>query len=162
MSVWCIWRALKTADTPPKMTDPRYRYVCRYAYIYAMVDRRAACCFADMQAIKSASASNTTQLDFFSPNKLRDALRSQGNIVRSTEIPEVLAYVIKDGNFEELHDLYLVLLSNGSVQQIKWNAPRSPKYFVFTDSKSQSIFDLMTANKHQLVEHAPAWADMSR
>ncbi|DBB08911.1 TPA: hypothetical protein ACH3X3_007553 [Trebouxia sp. C0006] len=93
---------------------------------------------------------------------MRPVLRSKGNIVKPSEISAVLSYIISDDKFENLHDLHLIVLSDNTVKQIKWNSPRRSKYFVFTDAKSRSIFDLMAANKHQLVEHAPAWAAMAK
>ena len=114
------------------------------------------------QAIISAAASTGTQLTYFNADRLRSALRAAGNIVKPSEIPEVLSYVIRDSKYEDLHDLHLILLTDGSVQQIKWASPGSQTYFVFTDNKSKRIFDLMSSNKHQLVKHTQAWDDMSR
>ena len=115
-----------------------------------------------MQAIRAAAERDNAQLTFLSASIMRQALRSKGNLVKPSEISAVLSYVISDEKFEDLHDLHLILLSDNSIKQIKWNSPGSSKYFVFTDAKSRSIFDLMAANKHQLVEHAPAWAAMSK
>jgi len=116
----------------------------------------------DMQEIRAAAARDNVQLTFLSASNMRQALRSKGNIVNPSEISTVLSYVISDENFEDLHDLHLILLGDNTVKQIKWKSPKSSRYFVFTDAKSRSIFDLMAANKHQLVEHAPAWAAMSK
>ncbi len=115
-----------------------------------------------MQAIKAAAERNNVQLTCLSASNMRRALRSKGNIVKPSEISAVLSYVISDDRFEDLHDLHLILLSDNTIKHIKWNSPRSSKYFVFTDAKSRSIFDLMAANKHQLVEHAPAWAAIAK
>ena len=108
------------------------------------------------QAIISAAASTGTQLTYFNADRLRRALRAAGNIVKPSEIPKVLSYVITDGKYEDLHDLHLILLSDGSVQQIKWALPGSQTYFVFTDNKSKSIFHLMSSKKHELVKHTQA------
>ena len=113
------------------------------------------------QAIISAATSTGTHVTYFNADSLRRALRAAGNIVKPSEVPEVLSFVIRDGKYEDLHDLHLILLSDGSVQQIKWRSPEDQTYFVFSDNKSKSIFDLMSSNKHQLVEHTQAWEDMS-
>ena len=110
----------------------------------------------------AAAANNGTRLQYFTPARLRDALRTAGNIVRKAEIAEVLSYVVKDGSYSDLNNLHLILLKDGSIKQIKWNQLSSTTYFVFADSQSEKIFDLMAANKHQLVEHSPAWTKLSR
>jgi len=135
--------------------------VCTYPFTYLATLQKLNNAAA-MQAIRGAAATDNVQLIFLSASSMRQALRSKGNIVKPSEISAVLSYVISDDNFEDLHDLHLILLSDNTVKQIKWNSPGSSKYFVFTDPKSRSIFDLMAANKHQLVEHAPAWAAMSK
>ena len=114
-----------------------------------------------MQALKARSAV-ASKLKYLTAPVLRDALRSAGNIVEPKEVSDILSYVIKDGRYEDLNDLYLILLNDDSVQQLKWDSPKSKKYFVSTDSQSESIYGLMTANQHQLVEHSPAWASLSR
>ena len=112
------------------------------------------------QALKKSAYGS--ELKYLDAPVLREAMRSAGNIVAPGEVSDTLSYVIKDGRYEDLHDLYLVLLSDDSVQQMKWDSPQSKKYFVATDPQSESIYGLMTANQHQLVEHSPAWASMSR
>ena len=114
-----------------------------------------------MQAI-TAAASIGTSLKYLSPAKMRSALRSAGNIVKEAEIAEVLSYVITDKNYPELHDLHLILLKNGSIKKIQWHRPGSNKYAVFADSTSQQIYNLMAANKHQLVEPSLAWTELAR
>lgn len=110
-----------------------------------------------MQALTSSSLSMT----LFGPVKLRCALLTAGNIVKPSEISEVLSYVTKDGKYQGLDGLHLILLKNGSVQQIEWDSSGSKKYFVFTDAKSKSIYSLMEGNKHQLVESSSAWGTLS-
>ena len=134
-------------------------YMCPFTYLVTLQKLNKA---ADMQAIRAAAEKDNVQLTFLSASNLRQALRSKGNIVKPSEISAVLSYVISDDKFEDLHDLHLILLSDNTIKQMKWNSPGSSKYFVFTDPKSRSIFDLMAANKHQLVEHAPAWAAMAK
>ena len=113
-----------------------------------------------LQALKNSFVGS--ELKYLSAQVLRDALRSAGNIVEPQEVSDILSYVIRDGRYDDLHDLYLVLLNDDSVQQIKWDSPKGKKYFVSTDSKSKQTYGLMTANQHQLVEHSPAWASLSR
>ena len=115
-----------------------------------------------MQGIRSAAERDNAELTFLSASIMRQALRSKGNIVKPSEISAVLSYVISDDKFEDLHDLHLILLSDNTIKQIKWYSSGSSKYFVFTDAKSRSIFDLMAANNDQLVQHAPAWVAMSK
>ena len=112
------------------------------------------------QALKKSAYGS--EMKYLDAPVLREAMRSAGNIVAPEEVSDTLSYVIKDGRYDDLHDLYLVLLNDDSVQQIKWDSPESKKYFVATDPQSESIYGLMTANQHQLVEHSPAWASMSR
>lgn len=114
-----------------------------------------------LQAVFEAAGKTSTQLAYLSPAMLRKALRSAGNIIGSDEVAEVLSYAIKDGAFSELHDLHLILLKDGSVQQLKWG-PSSSKFFVFADDTSEAFFGLMATNKHQLVEHSDAWTQLAR
>jgi len=135
--------------------------VCPYPFTY-LVTLQKLNKAADMQAIRAAAEKDNVQLTFLSASNMRRALRSKGNIVKPSEVSTFLSYVISDDKFEDLHDLHLILLSDNTIKQIKWNSPGSSKYFVFTDPKSRSMFGLMAANKHQLVEHAPAWAAMAK
>lgn len=111
-----------------------------------------------LQGLTSSSSSMTV----FSLEKLRCALLTAGNIVKPDEVSEALSYVISDGEIEGLIGLHLVLLQNGSIQQIEWGSNSGEKYFVFTDGKSQSIYRLMEGNKHQLVERSIAWDTLSK
>ena len=117
----------------------------------------------DTQAVKAELAANSMPLVEFTPAVLRKALRAAGNIVETADIPTVLEFVICDGVYEELHDLYLLLLQDGSVQQLKWRSPGN-SYLVATDEESKVIVDLMAraGNRELLVEPAPAWTTMSR
>lgn len=110
-----------------------------------------------MQALTSSSASMT----LFSPDKLRKALLTAGDIVKPDEISKVLTYVTSDGEYQKLKDLHLILLNNGSVQKFEWDSSEGEKYFVFTDTESKSIYSLMEGNKHQLVKSCPAWEALS-
>ena len=97
----------------------------------------------------------------FSASKLRDALRSAGDIVNPEEVSEVLSYVASDRRYQDLDGLHLILLSDGSVKQISWNDNEEEHYFVFTDTASESIYELMKHGKHQLVESCSAWKSLS-
>ena len=111
-----------------------------------------------MQALTTSSLS----VNLFSPDTLRRALLSAGNIVSPDETSEILSYVTSDGKYEDLHGLHLILLKDGSVQQIRWNCRTGRNYFVFTDAKSESIYNLMEGNKHQLVQSSSVWKTLSR
>lgn len=96
------------------------------------------------------------------PDTLRRALLSAGNIVKPDEVSDVLSYVTSDKRFENLDGLHLILLHDGTVQQMKWDSTGGMKYFIFTDDTSQGIYDLMEGSKHQLVEGSPAWKKLSK
>lgn len=109
----------------------------------------------------------TSSFDFeditlFSPAELRGALLTAGNIVKPDEVSEVLSYVIGDDKYQELDGLHLILLNNGSVQQIEWDSSGGERYFVFTDAKSKSIYSLMEGNKPHLVQSSSAWEALSK
>ena len=101
-------------------------------------------------------------MTLFSPEKLRSALLDAGNIVEPTEVSEVLSYVISDGATQGLNGLHLILLRDGSVQQIEWDSSGGKKYFVFTDDTSKRIYDLMEGSKHRLVNSSTAWETLSK
>lgn len=46
-------------------------------------------------------------------------------MVAPCDVPEVLQYVISDRNYEDLDKLHLVLLCDGSVQQLRYGPPPS-------------------------------------
>lgn len=114
-----------------------------------------------MQALTSSSVSMT----LFGPDMLRNALLAAGNIVRPSEISEVLSYIAKDaslsGHYQKLVGLHLILLNDGSVQQIEWHRSGGQQYFVSTHAKSRGIYSLMEGNRHQLVKSCPAWMIVS-
>ena len=110
-----------------------------------------------MQALNLSSSSMT----LFNPDRLCTALLTAGDIVKPDEVSKVLSYVISDGEYQKLEGLHLILLKDGSVQQFEWDSSKGKKYFVFTDTKSESIYSLMESNKHQLVENCPAWEALS-
>lgn len=116
--------------------------------------------FMTVQALTTSCSS----LKLFSPDTLRKALSSAGNIVQPDEVSEVLRYVTSDERYEDLDGLYLILLNDGSVQQIMWDRAEGTKYFVFTDAldMSEAVYSLMEGNKHQLVESSSAWKELSK
>ena len=87
---------------------------------------------------------------------------SAGNIVKPEEISAVLSYVASDGKYEELNGLHLILLQNGSVQQVQKDISMDKKYFVFTDAISEVIYNLMEGKKDELVKASPIWARLSQ
>ncbi|KAL3132915.1 hypothetical protein ABBQ38_006829 [Trebouxia sp. C0009 RCD-2024] len=111
-----------------------------------------------MQALTTSSSSVT----LFSPDVLRKALLSAGKIVKPDEVSAVLGYATSDKKYRDLHGLHLILLSDGSIEQIKWDSSGGNKYFVFTDAMSKSIYGLMKGNKHQLVKTCSTWETLSR
>ncbi len=78
-----------------------------------------------VQALRQAATANGKRLTTFSPAVLRKALRQAGNVVAPCGVPEVLQYVISDRNYEDLDKLHLVLLCDGSVQQLRYGPPPS-------------------------------------
>lgn len=110
-----------------------------------------------MQALSFTPATT-----FFSPHKLRRALLAAGNIVKPDEVSEVLSYVISDGEYRGLDGLHLILLNDESVEQFKWDSSGGKQYIVFTESKSESIFNLMKVSKHKLIQGSSTWSILSR
>ncbi|KAL3132925.1 hypothetical protein ABBQ38_006839 [Trebouxia sp. C0009 RCD-2024] len=98
----------------------------------------------------------------FSPDKLRKALLSAGNIVQPEEVSAVLSYVTSDGRYEDLIGPHLILLQHGSVQQMQKNTSMAKKYFVFTNAKSETIYKLMEGNKDELVKEHSIWTTLAR
>lgn len=111
-----------------------------------------------MQALTPFSSSVT----FFSAQKLRRSLLNAGNIVKPDEVTEVLSYVISDGEYWGLDGLHLILLNNGSIEQFKWDSRDGEQYFVCTDSKSESILNLMKVSLHKLIQSSSIWSTLSR
>ncbi len=108
-------------------------------------------------------------LKTFSPALLRKALRQAGNVVAPHDIAEVLHYVISDHQYGDLDKLHLVLLRDGSVQQLRYgpapNAPDQPKekqYFIWQATRTRELYDLMPASQHEQVEDAPAWRQIAK
>ncbi|KAL3132912.1 hypothetical protein ABBQ38_006826 [Trebouxia sp. C0009 RCD-2024] len=108
-----------------------------------------------LQIPENALTTSSRSVTLFSPDKLRKALLSAGNIVKPEEVSAVLSYVTSDGEYEDLNGLHLILLNDGSLQQLLWGGRGGNKYFVFTDAKSERIYKLMEGNKHQLVRGGP-------
>lgn len=111
-----------------------------------------------MQALSALPAAVT----LFSPDKLRKALLSAGNIVQPEEVSAVLSYVTSDGRYEDLIGPHLILLQHGSVQQMQKNTSMAKKYFVFTNAKSETIYKLMEGNKDELVKEHSIWTTLAR
>ena len=117
-----------------------------------------------MQVVKAA-AEGKIQLTEFTPATLRHALRGAGNIVRPKEVEEVLQYVISDRDYSGLNGLYLILLTNNSVQKLAWHgcSPGSfrQRFFLAGDGDSQSIYALMSASTDHQVKPSQAWRTLS-
>lgn len=130
-------------------------------------------CFqAVHQAAAATGAVDATRgicLKTFSPAVLRNALRQAGNVVAPHDIAEVLHYVISDHQYADLDKLHLILLRDGSVQQLRYgpasNGPNQPKekqYFIWQATRTRELYDLMPASQHEQVEDAPAWRQIAR
>lgn len=74
-----------------------------------------------LQALQEAAAASNRHLSIFSPAVLRQALRQAGNILKPEEVEHVLEYTVKDQDYPDLDQLYVVLLRDGSVQQLRCN-----------------------------------------
>lgn len=84
------------------------------------------------------------------------------------DIPEVLLYVIRDGQYADLDKLHLVLLCDGSVQQLRYgpaagnNQPKQKQFFMWRNSRSKELYDLMPASAHEQVQDSPAWRQIAK
>ncbi len=78
------------------------------------------------QAVHQAAAAIFIYLKTFSPAALRRALRQAGNVVAPHDIAEVLQYVISDHQYADLDKLHLILLQDGSVQQLRYGPGPGP------------------------------------
>jgi len=108
-------------------------------------------------------------LTVFSPALLRKALREAGNIVKPVEIAEVLLYAIKDGQAADLDRLHLILLRNGTVQQLLvgpqpsgQNGLREKKFFMCQNNKAKELYDLMPNSTHAQVEVSEGWRQIAK
>lgn len=112
-----------------------------------------------LQAVKGASAAiNDHHVLLFSPSQLRQALRTAGNIIQKSEMEAVLAYVSSDDCYEEMHELYLVAMRDGTVRQVVWQTtvPPFPKLFILPRAY-EAAAALMLASSHQLVAQSETW-----
>ncbi len=138
------------------------------------------------QAVHQAAAANSIYLKTFSPAALRKALRQAGNVVAPHDIAEVLQYVISNHQYADLDKLHLVLLRDGSVQQLRYgpgpapiaptaaiaatapsaptppSQPKEKQYFTWQASRAKELYDLMPASQHEQVEDTPAWPHIAK
>ena len=117
-----------------------------------------------MQALRMAASTARRPLTTFSPAALRKALQQAGNIVEAGEVDEVLSYVLQDRQYPELDQLHLVLLLDGSVQQLRCGltsiAQRQTvkKHFImWADSRSEVLYKLMQGSQDRMVKDSPGW-----
>ncbi len=88
-------------------------------------------------------------------------------MVAPCDIPEVLLYVISDRQYADLDKLHLVLMRDGSVQQLRYgpppsNQPKEKQFFVWRNPRSKELYDLMPGSQHEQVEDSPAWRQIAR
>ena len=108
------------------------------------------------------------RLSIFSPAILRQALRQAGNVVAPHDVPEVLHYVIRDSQYADLDKLHLVLLCDGSVQQLRYGTaaggtqPKEKQFFMWRNSRSKELYDLMPASAHEQVQDSPSWRQIAK
>ncbi len=96
-------------------------------------------------------------LSKLSPAKLRQALRTAGNVVKPAEVDTTLEYVISDGEYD-LNDLYLARLKNGKVVRLGRGktAERKP-YYAPSPDQNHTIYDLMPNIQDQQLADSPTW-----
>ena len=119
--------------------------------------------------MQAAAAADGQTLTLLTPAVLRQALRQAGKVVNPADIEEVLMYVINEGEIADLDKLYLVLLRDGSVQQLHHGVLSSAQldegqqFFVPGNSTaSEKMYSLMENSKHQQVKESPAWRKIAR
>ena len=116
-----------------------------------------------MQAVKSAAAAADIILVPFNPNQFRQALRLAGNIVKTAEIEEVLAFAASDECYEQLHGLHLVLTRTGAVQQVQWLQPQRTITTLYSIPPSlEPAANLMLARHAQLVVQSETWQRLAK
>ena len=123
------------------------------------------CCLL-LQAIQEAAVADNTPLSTLEPAVLREALRRAGNIVRPSEVEEVLSFVTNDDNVYELHGLHLLLLRNGAVHQISWpdsaQDQAGPIYYYHDHKYSKGMYSLMINLTDRLVAPSEAWTSLAQ
>ena len=122
-----------------------------------------------LQAVRQAATANGKPMTTFTPAVLRAALRQAGNVVKPEEVSEVLLYAIRDQRVADLDKLHLILLRDGSVQQLRYGpAPtgqahaKEKRYFMWRTNKFRGLYQLMQDNEHERVEMSPAWRDIAK
>ena len=122
-----------------------------------------------LQALEQASVAKGRRLTMFTPALLRQALRQAGQVVRRREIDEVLAYVISDRRYSDLDQLWLVLLCNNTVAQLRCGPTVSAEhqdgeeeFFLWTDIYTRKMYDLMPNSEHRKVQDCEAWRQIAR
>ncbi len=89
-------------------------------------------------------------------------------LVAPCDIPEVLLYVISDVQYADLDKLHLVLMRDGSVQQLRikpppsGNQPKEKQFFMWHNPRSKELYDLMPASAHEQVQDSPAWRQIAK
>ena len=90
-------------------------------------------------------------------------------MVRRREINEVLAYVISDRRYSDLDQLWLVLLCNNTVAQLRCSPPASAQhedsegdFFIWKDVHTRKMYDLMPNSEHRKVQDCDAWRQIAR
>ena len=121
-----------------------------------------------LQAVQDAAVVRGLSIKQFSPAVVRRALRQAGNILEADEVEEVLTYIIKDRQYSELDQLYVVLLRDASVQQLRCNLspgtqqpPVQKQFFMWGDDESQALYNLMEGSGHQQVVDCTAWRQIA-
>ena len=123
------------------------------------------CCLLS-QAIQEAAIANNIPLSTLAPAVLREALRRAGNVVRPSEVEEVLSFVTSDDKVNELHGLHLLLLRNGAVHQISWpdsaQDQAGPIYYYYDHKYSKGMYSLMINHTDRLVAPSEAWTSLAQ
>ena len=97
-------------------------------------------------------------------------MRQAGNVVKPDEIEAVLQYVIKDKQYADLDKLYLVLLPDGTVQQLH-TSPESAaekhqntrkQFFMWREEQALKLYNLMQNSEHHKVQNCGGWRDIAR
>lgn len=121
-----------------------------------------------MQALRTAASTARQPLTTLSPAALRKALRQAGNIVKADEVAEVLSYISKDREYSELDQLHLVLLLDGSVQQLRCGLPTGAQrqsvkedFIMWADPGTKALYQLMQGSQDRLVKDSPGWRRMA-
>lgn len=123
-----------------------------------------------LQAVQNAASADGRSLTLLTPAVLRRALRQAGRVVNPAHIDEVLMYVISEGEIADLDKLHLVLLRDGSVQQLHYNygvlsstqLDEGQQFFIPGNSNaSKKMYSLMEDSKHMQVKKSPAWCKIA-